>query len=410
MRKDIQNRISRFTREERFLLNKSEMARRFNCDSRTIKRYLDIESGELVPKASRRQYVSKLDDYKEIIIDKVDKYGATAMAVYTFIRKKGYTGKYSTVAAFVKNHKQEETHKATVRFETAPGLQAQLDWKEELTMVSRYGEVFKINIFLMVLGYSRLKYICLTTNRNQNTLFSCMNKAFEYFKGIPHEILFDNMKTVVDHSKSSFTKTVLNSTFKHYSEDANFKTITCRPYRPQTKGKAEALARLMNRLVVYNEEFLDYYELEKIVEDFREEINTEVSQATNEVPFERFKKETEYLKPIPPNNLLSSYVSREKEYTVSKESMVRYEGQKYSVPTKYIGKKMTVTSMSDGSVTIYYNNDFVVCHSRSDKVYHYKKEHMQEILKSDACRHMGDMEIEHFINENMSMMDIYLGD
>ena len=410
MRKDIQNHISRFTREERCLLNKSEMARRFNCDPRTIHRYLEIESGELVPKPSNRKYISKLDDYKEIIIDKVDKYGATAMAAFKFIQKKGYNGKYSTVAAFVKKHKQDQVHKATVRFETAPGLQAQVDWKEEVMMISRYGEVFKINIFLMVLGYSRLKYICLTTNRNQNTLFSCMIKAFDYFRGIPHEILFDNMKTVVDHSKSTFAKTVLNSTFKHFSDDATFKPITCRPYRPQTKGKAEALARLMNRLVVYNEEFSDYYELEKIVEDFREEINAEVSQGTGEVPFIRFKKETEYLKPIPPNNLLLSYVSREKEYTVSKESMVRYEGQKYSVPTKYIGKKMTVTSLSDGSVTFYYNNDFVVCHSRSDKVYNYKRDHMHEILKSDACRYMQDLEIDKFIEENMSIMDIYLGE
>ncbi|WP_193708451.1 IS21 family transposase [Alkalibaculum sporogenes] len=225
MRKDIQNHINRFTREERCLLNKSEMARRFNCDPRTIHRYLEIESGELVQKPSNRTYISKLDDYKEIIIDKVDKYGATAMAAYTFIQKKGYTGKYSTVAAFVKKHKKNQIHKATIRFETGPGLQAQVDWKEEVTMISRYAEVFKINIFLMVLGYSRLKYICVTTNRNQNTLFSCMSKAFDYFQGIPHEILFDNMKTVVDHSKSTFTKTVINSTFKHFADDATFKTM-----------------------------------------------------------------------------------------------------------------------------------------------------------------------------------------
>ncbi|WP_207706986.1 hypothetical protein [Alkalibaculum sporogenes] len=59
-------------------MNKSEMARRFNCDPRTIHRYLEIESGELVPNPTNTKYISKLDDYKAIIIDKVDKYGATA--------------------------------------------------------------------------------------------------------------------------------------------------------------------------------------------------------------------------------------------------------------------------------------------------------------------------------------------
>ncbi|WP_234121782.1 hypothetical protein [Clostridium hydrogenum] len=87
------------------------------------------------------------------------------MAVYKFIEKKGYAGKYSTVAAFVKKHEQVETQKATIRFETTPGLQAQVDWKENLTMINKNGEIFKINIFLMVLGYSRIKYVQLTTDR-----------------------------------------------------------------------------------------------------------------------------------------------------------------------------------------------------------------------------------------------------
>ena len=50
----------------------------------------------------KRVYESVLDDYKSIIIDKVDTYGATAMAIFKFIEKKGYKGKYSTVAVFIK--------------------------------------------------------------------------------------------------------------------------------------------------------------------------------------------------------------------------------------------------------------------------------------------------------------------
>jgi len=410
MRKDIQSRIYSYTREERYMINKSELARRLNCDPRTIDRYLKIESGELIPKKSKRVYESVLDDYKSIIIDKVDTYGATAMAAYKFIQKKGYKGKYSTVAAFVKYHKDDEVSKATIRFETAPGLQAQVDWKEELTMISKYGEVFKVNIFLMVLGYSRMKYLCLTTNRNQDTLFLCMIEAFKYFEGIPHEILFDNMKTVIDRSKSTFSNVEFNKTFKHFAEDSGFKPIACRAYRPQTKGKAEALAKLTNRLVVYNEEFGDYAELEKIVRDFNEEINNEVSQAINEMPVFRFNKEKEYLKSFPSMDMLLSYISCEKVYTVSKESMIKYDGKKYSVPTKYIGKKLNITKTSDGNINIYYNNDFIVCHSLSDKPFNYKLDHMHQILKSDACKHLTDTEITEFIRDNMSMMDILLGE
>lgn len=410
MRNDIKNKMKQYLGEERELINKSEMARRLDCDRRTIDRYLKIESGELVPQKSNREYKSLLDDYKSVILDKVDNHGATAMAVYKFICKKGYEGKYSTVAAFVKEHKETEIRKATIRFETTPGLQAQVDWKENLTMISKHGEIFNVNIFLMVLGYSRMKFLCLTTDRTQNTLFGCMINAFQHFGGVPHEILFDNMKTVIDRSKSNFFSTELNLKFKHFAEDSEFKPVVCRPYRPQTKGKVEALAKLTNRLVVYNEEFEDYKDLERIVNNFMNEINLEISQATDEVPIERFDKEKEYLKPLPSMDALISYISCEKVYTVSKESMVRYNGKKYSVPTKYIGLKISLTEDSYGNINIYYNGDFVVCHSFSDRKLNYKYAHMHEILKSDACKHLTDEEISQFINENMSKMDLLLGE
>lgn len=410
MREDIQLIIKQYSREERYLLNKSEMARRFNCDPRTIDRYLKIEKGEIVPKKSNRKYTSVLDEYKPIVINKVDVHGATAMAIYKFIEKKGYKGKYSTVAAFVNKHKTEEVKKATIRFETTPGLQAQVDWKENIKMISKHGEIFNVNIFLIVLGYSRVKYTCLTTDRSQGTLFQCLIYAFKYFGGIPHEILFDNMKTVVNRSKSNFTRVVFNETFKHFADDAGFKPIACRPYRPQTKGKVEALSKLTNRLVVYNEEFEDYSDLSRIVKEFNNEINSEISQAIDEIPFNRLKKEKEYLKPLPMMDMLLFYISRQKEYTVSKESMVKYNGKRYSVPTKYIGNKVNITETSDGNICIYYNEDFIVCHPITDNKFNYKIGHMHEILKSDACKHLTDEEINTFIEENISMMDLFLGE
>lgn len=86
--------------------------------------------------------------------------------------------------------------------------------------------------------------------------------------------------------------------------------------------------------------------------------------------------------------------------------MIKYEGKKYSVPTKYIGKKLNITETGDGNINIYYNNDFIVCHSINDKSFNYKLDHMHQILKSDACRHLSDGEITEFINENMSMLNI----
>lgn len=95
------------------MVNKSEMAPRLNCDPYTIHRYLKIELGEIIPQKSKGIYGSVLDDYKAIIIDKVDTYWDTAMLVFKFTKKKGYKVKYSTVLLLLK------VNKATVRFETA---------------------------------------------------------------------------------------------------------------------------------------------------------------------------------------------------------------------------------------------------------------------------------------------------
>lgn len=411
MRDDIRDAISFLGKEESLLFNKAELARRYDCDPRTIDRYLKIQSGELEAKSSSRVYISKLDDYKSTIINKVDTYGCTAMAVYKFICKKGYTGKYSIVADFVKHHKDDESKKATIRFETNPGLQAQVDWKEDMTLVNRFGEVFRINIFLMVLGYSRYKFLMITSDRTQETLFNCMVSAFKHFGGVPHEILFDNMKTVVDHAKSSFARTVFNECFAYFAKDIGFKPIACRPYRPQTKGKVESLAKLMDRLKAYNEEFESWNDLVNISQNFMDDLNHEVSQGSGEIPVILFNKEKEYLLPPPDNGILTSYISRQedKTYPVNRESMIKYEGKKYSVPTRYIGERMTVITDDTGNLSIYYNNEFVVCHAISSKTYNYTIDTACDILRSDAMQGRTDAEILSFVQNNLLNMDRCIG-
>ena len=411
MRDDIKDTIAFLSKEDISLFNKAELARRYNCDPRTIDRYLKIQSGELIPKPSSRVYHSKLDDYKTTIINKVDVYGCTAMAVYKFIKKKGYTGKYSIVADFVKQHKDIETKKATIRFETNPGLQAQVDWKEDMTLVNRKGQAFKINIFLMVMGFSRKKFIMVTSDRSQEVLFRCMIEAFRFYGGLPHEILFDNMKTVVDHAKSSFAQTVYNDKFEAFAKDMGFAPIACRPYRPQTKGKVEALAKLMDRLKVYNEEFDTWDDLIAISNEFLKDINRELSQGCDDIPDILFEKEKEYLLPLPNMELLQSYISRqeEKTYPVNRESMIKYEGRKYSVPTRYIGERMTVTTDDSGTLSIYYNNHLVVCHEITSRRYNYTIETACDILKSDAMRGRSDAEVLDFVQHNLLNMDRCIG-
>ena len=401
MRQDVLNEINIFLRGgEKETMSKAAMARIMGCDPRTVKRYLEGYKPKMKRKILKK---SKLDKFKETIISKLE-IGCTSMAIFKFIQKDGYTGSYSLVADFVQKHKEEQIKKATIRFETAPGLQSQVDWKENLKMISKNGELFEVNIFLMVLGYSRTKFVKLTSDKTQKTLFECMNEAFEYFGGVPKEIVFDNMATVVDGANSKIGNVKLNTKFVQYSKDIGFNPITCRIYRPQTKGKVESLAKLVDRLQVYNHEFETYEELEKIVKMFMKEINNEISQGTNMKPIERLAKETKHLLPLPNQEVLNAYTTSPKEYKVSKESMITYKGQKYSVPTYLIGKSVSVKETEE-YIHIYYTTNLITKHKKSKKFLNYHKEHIVDILKSDALKGYEDNEIEEFVDNHLSDYD-----
>lgn len=389
MRKDVRNEIIRTGDDN---INKSEMARIMGCSRQTIYN----REKRLKNPIPRKNIVrtSKLEPYKEIIDIKVDKYRSKGMNVYKFIKKQGYTGGYGIVRKYIKEHKNEQIKKATIRFETIPGLQAQVDWKESMRLVNRCGEIYEINIFLMILGYSRYKYIELTSDRNQNTLFKCMVNAFGYYNGCPREILFDNMRTVVDKARTT-TEVVFNKRFQEFSNDAGFTPLACVGYRPKTKGKVETLARIMERLRPYNEEFETWEDLDKIVKEIMEDINNEVVQGINIIPSKIHEKE--YLNTLPLWDRLLNYYMPEKTYKVSKESMITYKGKKYSVPTYLIGKQVTISEI-DFRINIYYNiTDFVCQHEMSEKYLNYHESDLKEIMKSEAYKNKTDEEIQEII-------------
>lgn len=380
--------------------NYAEIARRHNCDPRTVKRYYN---GEGKPERKNTKKPSKLDSYKDIIETKLD-LGVSAMGIYLFIRKKGYEGKYTILREYAKNHKNEKVKKATIRFESNPGLSAQVDWKENFSLHTKQGKKITFQIFLMVLGYSRSKYLSVTFSKDQKVLFNCLANGFNYFGGSPKEIWFDNMKTVVDQAKSQFEGVIFNQSFYYFSKDMGFTPIACRPYRPQTKGKVEALARLTNRLKAYDYEIEDIKDIYELVETFMEEINNEVSQATGYPPNVLLIKEKEYFNPLPPQEIIQGYQSNTITRKVSLESMITYGGIKYSVPTKYIGKHVNLDIDND-IIHIYYSQKLIRKHKISEKPFNYEINDAKEILLSDVFKTKSDQEITDYIKENLNAYD-----
>lgn len=402
MRLDIYEGVKMAKRSES-KINYASFAEQYNCDYRTVKRYFESNGKELKERKGRK--VKKvLDGYESMIEDKYINDHAPAIAIYQILKTKyGYKGSYSTLKSYIHNLKEKRIKEAVIRFETSPGLQCQIDWKEELTLDNRNGEAITINIFLSILGYSRLKYIELTTDKTQKTLFRCLTNAFKYFNGVPNELLFDNMRTVVDQSRTQFNKPVYNQTLYYFSQDAGFIPKSCVAFRPKTKGKVETVARIMNRLKACNHEFDTIEELNKMVEELLHKINyDEVQATTGEIPIIRFAKEKEYLRPEPNYSILEDYyIDVPPTRIVPKDCLIMYQGNKYSVPPTYVGKSIKIRIINN-ELHIYYNENFVCKHTISVKKINYLPQHYKEIAKSSI---KGLSKFDDICEYNLKLFD-----
>lgn len=389
---------SKYNGKEVLKLNISEYARMLGVSWATAKKMiLGIKPKE------RKKRKSIIDDYINIINEKVDKYCCSATSIYKFISNLGYKGSYTTIRNYIKNHKDESINKAYVRVAHTAGLQAQVDWKERFSLITKNGEVIEFNIFLYVLSYSKYKYIELTLDRSQITLFKCLINAFNYCNGVPEEIWFDNMKTVVDYHNPNNGEVTFNNKFQLFTNEIGYKPIACRPYRPQTKGIVENVAKVMDRLKVYNGEIESLDDIINKIKEFNNELNNEISQATNKTPISLFKEEKKYLKPLINQDILDTYKNTHTR-KVSKESMIEYRGNKYSVPTFYVGKIVEI-EIKDNNLYIYYNKKYLRHHAITDKKYNYNKDDYIEILKSDVYKGKTYEDLEKIAEERLKSFD-----
>lgn len=222
------------------------IAKEMGCDWRTAKKRYEIqkklEEGETLP---LKEHSSLLDPYKEIVNSKLEIAGITASAIYHFlIETTDYKGKYGLVKNYVKIHKNNIPKKANIRVPKVPGKLGQVDWKEDFTLVNKFGENITFNIFLFTLPFSEKKFCRLTLDKKQDTVIDSLILAFQKINGIPKEIWFDNMLTIVDAAKIGKHDRV-NDKIKQFAKDMGFTPIPCRPRRPESKRNCRSISKIM---------------------------------------------------------------------------------------------------------------------------------------------------------------------
>ena len=378
--------------------NFAALGREYGCDYRTAKnKYYEEKNIENGNEPIKKQRASIIDDYKELIINKLETIpGITAYSIYYFLRvEKGYGGSYETIKNFVRLNKDKRKQPASIRVEPIIGKSAQVDWKEDFKLTNRNGDLFVINIFLMRLHYSKKFYARLTIDKKRDEVKKCIVESLEYFNGTPREIWFDNMATVM--VKEGKHKKVHNE-IKQLGADIGFTPILCQAKRPKSKGTVENLAKLCDRLKAYDKEFETLEDLINVVNKFNEECGKEKSQAHNKIVDDVFEDEKKYLIPLPNKNILEKYKQPIEYRKVSQDSMIIYRGNRYSVPTRFIGSYLGIRII-DNQVYIYDNTELVRCHTITENNLNYNNEDKLEILKSELLYGLSDEEIQNKIND-----------
>lgn len=381
--------------------NYSELARQYGLDRRTVKKYYDGYEG----KPAHRSKTSRLDKHLDLIKQKLSIKGSNVRAVYEFILSEidPDIGTYSNFNKYInaKGLKPAKTAKGHPRFETAPGIQAQADWKEDVSIANKYGEIFTFQVFDYKLGNSRYTHFTYRLYKTRQDVFYCLIASFRATGGVPREILFDNMSSVVDRDGE---QRKIPNQVRAFAKDFNFKIKLCKPRHPFTKGKVETVNKFLAWILPYEGEFETEQELMGILEKINQKVNSYPCQETNMPPLLLFQKEKEYLQPLPKEDVMKSYLSHDRQTTVRTDALITYNNSKYSVPPEYIGKPVRLVE-SDGTLRIYYSTDLIAVHTLSQKKWNYQKEHYQQLL---SCSIKDADTVAELAEANLAQMDCFL--
>jgi transposase len=338
------------------------IAARFGCSRNTVKRYLAAGGWVAYGSPCRRGVLAGLEDW---LTERFRRHRGNADVVrQELAQEKGIAVSLRTVERAVRRHRRELRAEAvaTVRFETAPGKQLQIDFGE--TLVSIGGERVRVHLFVATLGWSRRLYVRAFRHERQSAWFDGIEGAFERFGGVPREVLVDNPRALVERHDPATREVVFNERFHAFARYWGFRPRACAPYRARTKGKDERGVGYVKRNAVAGRVFANWAAFEAHLEAWTREVaDARVHGTTGEAPLERFRRgEAALLSAAdgrPPFRQVRELVRR-----VQADCSVEVDTNAYSVPWRLIGERVAVT-VSGGRVRICHAGREVALHGES---------------------------------------------
>ena len=295
----------------------------------TVRRYL--KSPEALRPKPRTQRASKLDPYTEYVDRRLDEGLENCVVLHRELRVLGYGGGYSILKSYMSPRRRRRQPEATMRFEMAPGEQAQVDWGS-LAYLDQDGRQHRIWVFVMTMGWSRACYVELVRRADTAAFIQCHVNAFEYLGGVPRRCLNGNAK-VVTLGRDEDKALVWNRRMLDFALRVGFEIRLCRPYRAQTKGKVESGVKYVKGNMWPSMRFTDDADLNRQGLEWCDSVaNRRIHGTTSKVPWEILAKERPHLGRLPHRSTLAPYLRE--DHKVARDGFVSWEGSRYGEPRR----------------------------------------------------------------------------
>lgn len=331
-------------------------------DRKTIRKYLlDTDTPIYGPRAPRPKM---LDQFIPFIEKKLTEGVWNGVVLHGLLRAEGYKGGYTSIKDYLRSRRREANRVAVRRFETPPGHQAQVDWGDLGDCTGADEAKKSISAFVLTLGSSRAMFSDVTSDQKLPTLLRMHERAFAELGGVPQEILYDNMKTVVLKTLTLGAdergEIRWNPGFLDFARYWGFTPRLCAPYRPQTKGKVEAGVKYIRRNFLCGRKADSLEDLSSQLRVWLSEVaNARTHGTTHRVVSEAWQEEKAYLQPCgsrPPYPFM-----QEETRKVSEDAYVAFRTNLYAAPWEIAGQEVCVQLVNE-QVQILRNNKAVATH------------------------------------------------